>query len=107
VKEIIWENVIWPVPMSTMDKGMFRIREYKTVTEWTFTPQWRNAMAGSDWQDFKYRNPGRCSGVNVIRFTNKENAEAFIEQSLKKQPILEIHEYRPEQGSSSDWGFPK
>ncbi len=101
MREFVWENVIWPVPMSTMDKGMFRIREYKTLTEWAFTPQWKNGISGSNWQDFKYKNPGRCSGANVIRFTSKEKAEAFIDEALLKQPVLEIHEYEPQQ--PTDW----
>jgi hypothetical protein len=96
-----WDSLIWPALMNTSESGKFRIREFKTLLEWTFTPQWRTAQSGSDWQDFKEMNPGRARGVEVIRFSTMEEAEEFIQGAFEHQPILQIHEYDPE--GSFDW----
>lgn len=97
-----WDSVVWPKLMNTMESGMFRIREFKTHLEWTFTPQWRTQVRGSDWQDFQKMNPGRCGGIEVVRFSTKEEAERFIDGAVVNQPVLEIHDYQPAQ--ESDWG---
>lgn len=96
-----WDCVIWPNLMNTMEPGKFRIRELKTALEWTFTPQWRTEVAGSQWQDFKQRHYGRAGGTEVIRFQNKQEAEEFIDGAAANQPVLEIHDYQPDR--ESDW----
>jgi len=95
--------VVWPDLMNTMEPGKFRIREFKTVLKWTFTPQWRTEVAGSQWVDFKERHAGRGGGggAEVIYFLSQEEAEWFIDGAVVNQPVLEIHDYQPEQ--ESDW----
>jgi hypothetical protein len=96
-----WDSVIWPPLMNTMNGGRFRVREFKTLLEWTFTPQWRSADAGSCWQDFSLLTPARGRGIQVIRFKSKQEAEEFIDGAAFNQPVLEIHDYQPQQ--ESDW----
>jgi hypothetical protein len=96
-----WDSVVWPKLMNTMESGMFRVREYKTLLEWTFTPQWRTNGAIGDWQNFNELTPCRGAGVRVICFSTKEEAEEFIDGALVNQPVLELHDYQPAQ--QSDW----
>ena len=96
-----WDSVVWPALMNTMEPGKFRVREYKTLLEWTFTPQWRTEVAGSQWVEFKERHLGRTGGSKVICFPSQEGAEEFIDGAVVNQPILELHDYQPQQ--ESDW----
>jgi hypothetical protein len=105
VKFMGFDCVSWPEAMNTSESGLFRVVEYKTLLEWTFTPQWRTGRAGSNWQDFKQRNPSKPKGVEAISFKTKEEAEKFIDDAVVYQPVLQIHGYQP--NVESDWGAPE